>query len=193
MSRWQRQSSVCWCRFTSLRSDREQQPVFELQFLWRRRRWNANFKSNRSLLVQWLTQSSAEGNVRKQVLLFDFLSETPALSIIHERDQGINKENQSNKEKKHGFTPIINMTHWSVKCIYATPNKQDNVDSGSEVVLKTYLVHDCAALCEAYLTISEISVIDIDINSTCIWHSCPEVTLKTETFHRNKTCKWVHS
>lgn len=32
------------------------------------------------------------------------------------------------------FTAI--MTHWSVKCIYATANKPDNVDSESEVVFK---------------------------------------------------------
>lgn len=38
---------------------------------------------------------------------------------------------------KNGLLHVTpSLTHWSVKCIFATPNKQDNVDSESEVVLK---------------------------------------------------------
>jgi len=44
------------------------------------------------------------------------------------------------KKKKKNQQQIISFhsqfDHWSVKCINATPNKQDNVDSESEVVLK---------------------------------------------------------
>lgn len=81
-------------------------------------------------------------------------------------------------ESQHGslqFTP--NVTHWSVKCIYATPNKQDNVDSVSEVVWIKHLVHDCGQE-RPIPDYSWKSVIDIDINSTCSLTFLPWIYIK---------------
>lgn len=169
--------------------------------IWRRRSLsNGNHsgmpKDNRISLIE-LTQSAAEGNVKEKLWSegdrcyssSGRLRLQPFPSFMRPAQSGNNNQNTSEQNKgktlqtttvesQHGslqFTP--NVTHWSVKCIYATPNKQDNVDSVSEVVWIKHLVHDCGRE-RPIPDYSWKSVIDIDINSTCSLTFLPWIYIK---------------
>ena len=127
--------------------------------------------------TQWLTQTSDTGNVREGPHRVrsrrchnsgQSRSSIPSFTRPDNEGQRHTSQPEQNKplttESQHGFSSFhtqycdaihkTDITHWSVKCIYATPNKQDNVDSELEAVLNMYLGYDFWP-CVAYLTIAE--------------------------------------
>lgn len=127
--------------------------------------------------IQWLAQISVwrefEGEtfMRGNRCYFLIMSVYPALSLTPKTHQGTDnnmetsatankkkaKKNKKTNQNTKYFT--ASMTHWSVKCIYATANKQIMLTVNRKLCLN--ISGSWLWPWEAYLTIAEI----------CYWHT----------------------